>query len=384
MSEQEIQYIVNLLMKYRENSLTEEENNELQAWAVENHELFEALTSNEIYNELGQDNLSARRVLEKVKGKIAFERTPVRKINVTIWWAAAVFVLLIAGGYLQLHRAPKTELTPAVAKNDVQPGGNKAILTLGDGSTIVLDKGLNGTITKQGNTTIVKQDSGKLAYNTPSEKPSNIVYNTLTTPRAGQFQVVLSDGTKVWLNNASSLRYPTAFRGRDREVELTGEAYFEVAKNKAMPFMVKVAGGQIEVLGTHFNIMAYGDEAAEKTTLLEGSVKVIKGAQNVLLAPGDQSAATPQGQMKVQHGVDVEEVVAWKNGYFHFSGADLPSVMRQLARWYDVEVEYKGNILSQEFSGKIQRNLPISKVLKGLENNEVHFIIEEKKIIVSP
>jgi len=227
-------------------------------------------------------------------------------------------------------------------KNDAAPGGDKAILTLSDGSTFVLNSTGNGTIALQGATNIVKVDNGKLAYNTLKEKPGEVTYNTLTTPAAGQFQVALPDGSKVWLSNASSLRYPVAFTGKGREVELKGEAYFEIAHNAAMPFTVKVGEKMlVNVLGTSFNIAAYGDESQVKTTLLTGAVRVSEGSANALLKPGEQVQVNSEGAFSTPKEVDADRVIAWKNGLFHFEKADVRTVMRMLARWYDVEVYYE-------------------------------------------
>lgn len=307
--------------------------------------------------------------------------------------AAIILLLLSVGGYFIFNRPAQkqiaqTEKRQQPYKNDIAPGGNKAILTLANGTQIILDSAANGALTQQGNTKIIKLDSGRLAYNSLNEKPGEVLYNTISTPRGGQYQIVLADGSKVWLNAASSLRFPASFTGKERKVELTGEGYFEVAKNAAMPFRVNANGMQVEVLGTHFNINAYNDEDVIKTTLLEGSVKVREGASGTIIKPGQQALVENQGnplisKIRVQT-VDVDGAVAWKNGYFSFDKADLPTVMRQIARWYDVEISYEGNIPKREFGGKIDRNSNASQVLKILEESKVHFRIEGKKIIVMP
>ena len=311
------------------------------------------------------------------------------------WWAAAIILLLGAGAYIWTGRLPKAAIAqarPAThTKNDVAPGGNKAVLTLANGAVIILDSAHTGTLAQQGNTAVIKQDNGRLAYNalhdsSASVRATEVLYNTLATPRGGQYQLVLPDGTKVWLNAASSIRYPTAFAGHERRVEVTGEAYFEVAKNTAMPFYVKMNNGAaVEVLGTHFNINAYDDEPARKITLLEGSVKVSGKTANVVITPGQQARLTTQNSiLKVTDDVDVEEVMAWKNGAFQFEGADIQSVMRQIGRWYDVEVEYKGNI-SLHFAGTISRNVNISQVLEMLERaGGVKTVVTGRKITVTP
>ncbi len=310
--------------------------------------------------------------------------------------AAIILLLLSVGGYFIFNRAAQkqiaqTEKRQQPYKNDIAPGGNKAILTLANGTQIILDSAANGALTQQGNTKIIKLDSGRLAYNALNEKPGEVLYNTISTPRGGQYQIVLADGSKVWLNAASSLRFPASFTGKERKVELAGEGYFEVAKNAAMPFRVSVNPGspagrdmQVEVLGTHFNVNAYDDEGVIKTTLLEGSVKVSKGNDVGFIKPGQQARLYNSGHIKIIADVDAEDAISWKNGYFSFDKDDLPTVMRQIARWYDVEISYEGNIPKREFGGKIDRNSNASQVLKILEESKVHFRIEGKKIIVMP
>jgi transmembrane sensor len=307
--------------------------------------------------------------------------------------AAAAAIIFLSGAGIYLLRKHKPEkrlvrtekLTPPVS-HDIPPGGNKAKLTLADGSTISLDSLQNGDLARQGNAKIVKLKSGGLAYQVAaSNKPqatSLATYNILSTPPGGQYQLVLADGSKVWLNAASSLRFPTTFAGKERSVEITGEAYFEIKKNAEMPFRVKVRDAEVEVLGTSFNVMAYNNENAIKTTLLEGAVKVSKGNKSALLQPGQQAALNVSSSVINVRETDVEEAVAWKNGLFQFNSDDIGTIMRQLGRWYDVETGYEGKIPDWHFTGSIGRNIPLSKVLKMLEVNDFHFRIEGKKIIV--
>ena len=309
-------------------------------------------------------------------------------------WAAAAMVIVMTGSLAWFLTAKKsgTDTIKPLAQNQVNevlPGSDRAILTLGDGSTVVLDNAHNGQIGRQGAVTISKLGNGQLAYSKGEVDGSAVVYNTLTTPRAGQYEVVLPDGTKVWLNNASSLRYPASFTGAERRVTVSGEGYFEVAKDKAHPFKVVVHKPQeedalIEVLGTNFNINAYPDENLQKTTLLEGSIKFIKNGAAALVKPGQQVNTGDKGQAKVLSGIDTDEVIAWKNGYFHFADADVPTVMRQLARWYDVDIQYEGAVPAKTFRGKIGRNLPLADVLEVLKTNQLHCIIAGKKLIVKP
>ena len=304
-------------------------------------------------------------------------------------WVAAVLLLSITITFYYYNRRASTETTNYIAKNDIAPGGNKAILTLANGSKVVLDDKKNGRLATQGQTIIQKKGSGLLTYLSSAlsgQKATEITYNTVSTPRGGQYEVILPDGTQVWLNAASSLKFPTAFIGKERNVELTGEAYFEVSKNKAMPFHVSAAGQVIEVLGTHFNVNAYTDETLLKTTLLEGSVKVNKGISFATLKPGQQSTInnneiTPV--IKIAEVTDADEVMAWKDGKFYFNNADIKTVMRQIGRWYDVDIEYAGKIPGNDaFTGAFSRNMTASKALKILAFSGVDFKIEGRKIIV--
>ena len=297
---------------------------------------------------------------------------------------AAILAITLTGAYFLFNRESKQNIaqpaTSANQKDIIVPGGDKAILTLSDGSAIVLDTLHNESLPQQGNTRITKLDAGSLAYNASPGNQQEILYNTLSTPTGGQFQLVLPDGSKVWLNSSSSIRFPTAFNGEDRKVELTGEAYFEVAKNAAKPFKVTVKEMEVQVLGTHFNIMAYDDERSINTTLLEGSVKVAKGLSEKTLMPGQQSRVGTGG-IKVTE-TDVEEAIAWKNGFFQFNSYDIETIMRQVARWYDVQVVYNNKIPGGNFSGIVSRKNNISRVLEILQGGGVQFKIEGKKVTV--
>lgn len=267
---------------------------------------------------------------------------------------------------------------------DPQPGGNKAQLTLADGSIILLDGTANGLLAEQGTAKIIKKADGQLLYDVTGAPTTDILYNTLSTPRGGQYNITLPDGSKVWLNSASTIIYPTSFNGKERKVEILGEAYFEVAKDATKPFRVKMNEMEVEVLGTHFNINGYQDESFVRTTLLEGKVKVRSGAVENLLNPGQQAQLGKNGNIKLLKNVNVEEVMAWKDGNFQFEDADIYSVMRQLARWYDLEVAYSGR-LTKHFVGSISRDVNLSQVLTMLQQTgEVKFSREGKKIIVSP
>jgi transmembrane sensor len=292
------------------------------------------------------------------------------------WWAGVSGSEELAA---QQEKAVKVQLA------DIPPGGNKAILTLGDGSNITLDSAGNGLLASQGGTSVKQRGKGQLVYESGRNAESAPVFNTVTTPRGGQFHIVLPDGTGVWLNAASSLRFPTAFTGKQRDVEITGEVYFEVAHNKQMPFVVKNGATEITVLGTHFNVMAYDDEKIMRTTLLEGAVKVKRGAREALLTPGQQARiGTATGSLGVVDDVDTEKELSWKNGYFQFENESLESIMRQVSRWYDVQVRYEGNSRGENFTGRLPRNANVSGVLKILALSGVKFRIEDKTIIVTP
>jgi transmembrane sensor len=301
--------------------------------------------------------------------------------------AAAVAILFVCGtAYWFVSNQYKGKAVLPVARSTeasiILPGGNHAILTLADGSKIVLDSVQNGSI--KGGSAKIKKQGALLVYDASATAKNNapVVYNTLATPRGGQYQLVLPDGSKVWLNASSSIHFPTAFTGKQRDVELTGEAYFEVAKNKEKPFHVNVNGMQVEVLGTHFNVNAYGDEGNIKTSLLEGSVKIKRGLATGLLKPGEQAVLDENANKIEIKRADMNEVMAWKNGLFEFDGADIKTIMREIGRWYDVEIEYKGMVPDRRFEGTISRDAQLSDVLKILELSNVKFSVEGKKIVV--
>lgn len=342
-----------------------------------------------VWDELNDEEALRRQFAEwnGYENKTVWEKTlayrkPAKTRRLYRWAAAAAIVVIAAAGaYLLL---PERHVQPTVAQTvtDVAPGGSKAVLILADGSQVTLDSAGNQVI-RQGSTAI-RQQAGQLRYDA-ADDASAVSYNTLKTPRGGQFRITLPDGTGVWLNAESSIRFPTAFRGKERLVEVSGEAYFEVAKNAAMPFHVNVADrAAVEVLGTNFNINAYEDEEGIQATLLNGAVKVRKDAHSAVLKPGQQAQVTTG--ISVVDGVDIEKVMAWKNGVFNFKDAKLKEVMKQLSRWYDIEVEYRGDVPNTEFWGKMGRNLTLLQVLNGLEASGIHFKLEDngKKLVVLP
>lgn len=335
-----------------------------------------------------------QQMLERTKGAEAHmaEIIPIQRPR-TRWRfasaAAAVVLMVSAATFFWIEQRPQKIITApptmAAVSNAVTPGSNKAILTLSNGSSILLDSAANGTLAQQGSSSVVKLANGQLSYQrNGAMSDGDILYNTMSTPRGGQYKVILPDGTLVWLNASSSVRYPTAFHGKERKVEVKGEAYFEVVHNAQQPFKVVVNGVAVDVLGTHFNVNGYGDEAATRITLLEGSVKISKGLSSAMLKPGQQVMVAANNNIRFNNGVDVEEAIAWKNGLFWFNGVDLPGIMRQLSRWYDIEVQYEGDIPQRHFTGHVFRDLKLSEVLNILALSHVHFRLEGKKLIVTP
>lgn len=314
---------------------------------------------------------------------VANEKTVTPFYKRTLVRAAAILVFISTGIFLLYNkRSTQQIVNNKPDTHDVAPGGNKAILTLSNGAKVVLNSVKNGNLGTQAGAMVVKKDS-LLSYKATKVNVNQVSYNTITTPNGGQYQLVLADGTKVWLNAASSLRFPTQFIGKDRTVELTGEAYFEVAKNKAKPFNVKTSTQTTQVLGTHFDINSYSNETSVKTTLLEGSVKVLSATGNVIISPGQQAVlSNNNNSLTVNNGVDINEVIAWKNGMFQFDDADIQTIMRQVARWYDIDAEFKGQIPNYTYHGKISRNSNASQVLRILGLSGINFTIEGRKIIV--
>lgn len=313
----------------------------------------------------------------------------IHKTKIKWWMAAAVILVLFASGYFFLNRSTSNKSFVAqnnpASVNDIAPGGNKAVLTLADGSTIVLDSAQNGILASQGNVKVIKLVNGKLAYQPSTfNLQSSTQYNTISTPLGGKYQLDLADGSKVWLNSLSSIRFPTVFNGKERIVEITGEAYFEVAHNKEKPFEVKHGDVTVQVLGTHFDVKTYSDAPSLKVTLLQGAVKVNKGNNEALLSPGWQADIRSSGNININKDVNLEEVMAWKNGKFVFDRADIQTVMRRLSRWYKMDVAYQGNITAH-FGGSVSMDVPISKVFEMLEmTGGVKFQINGQNVTVLP
>ncbi|TCC96437.1 FecR family protein [Pedobacter hiemivivus] len=381
-----------LLAKYEAGECTEQEKALLESWhlsypldAVENISL----------DEQAQD-------LDQVWNMLQPETKPVTR-KLTLWpkIAVAAAMIVVAGIalFFYLQQLNPFQQTNKLA-SDLLPGKNNAVLTLANGQKIILNETANGEIAKQEGISITKSEDGTIIYNidpsVPEKKAQSgvLLYNTISTPRGGKYQLNLPDGSKVWLNAASMLKFPVVFAVNERRVELTGEAYFEVAKNKHQPFHVKTTKQDVEVLGTHFNVSAYRDENEVKTTLLEGSVKIIalskqsnaKTSADVILKPGEQ-ARLVESQLSVAKA-DIDEVMSWKNGMFEFNNCDLTSIMRQASRWYDVDVVYESEIPNVKFSGEVSRNVNASAFLDMLKYLDVKFSIEKignnrSRIVVS-
>ena len=366
-----------LLKKYREGTCTEQEKAILESWHL--HDLTES--------DFEPSAQSISRTYAKGRKAILahiYSDRPIRKLWPRMSVAASILLFVGITTYFLSTRHPSSNSSTEYL-SDIPPGGNRAILTLSNGQQINLNTAKNGKLALQGIVSINKSASGNLIYQANLEQAGNtgeVQYNTMSTPIGGQYLLVLQDGTKVWLNAASSIKFPTAFTGQERKVEVTGEAYFEVAHNAAKPFRVISSKQIVEVLGTHFNINAYADEAGIRTTLLEGSVKVSTGLDNIVIKPGEQSVFQ-DGFLGVTKHADIDEAVAWKNGYFQFNDEKISSVMHKLSRWYNIEVQYSGDTSNEGFSGAISRSKNISQVLNMLERTKaVHFKIEGRRVIV--
>jgi ferric-dicitrate binding protein FerR (iron transport regulator) len=379
-----------LIVKHLNGELSDNERTWLNEWidaSERNRILFNQLTDK---NWLVTEINSLYEFDQETVWKKILERSTPHVIPMSRgrrWWkyiaAASIILMLGTGAYFVFFKSKPAIIGNPVATNNVDaPKNTRASITLADGTKIYLDSAENGTLATQGSVKLEKTGEGEVSYSGASNE---ITYNTLTNPRGSKVvSLTLNDGTKVWLNSESSLIYPTSFSGNTREVEITGEAYFEVAHNANKPFHVKKGATDVTVLGTHFNVNAYDDEDALKVTLLEGSVKVTSSSSQVssVIKPGEQ--AIVGNDIKVSKDVDVDQVMAWKDGFFQFDHTDTKNMLRQLARWYDVEVQYEGVITNKQFGGRINRELSLSEVLGMLKSSGVNFKIDGKKLIVMP
>lgn len=369
-----------LIAGFLKQTLTIEEKEELDAWILasdENMILFEKMTDEKNLEQAAGwfKQMNVEKELKETKRKIQ-QRKPIHLWTYAI--AAAIIIIVLAGIYIyQNNNDSRNNTTVAVNEQDILPGSDKATLTLDNGQQIVLvDEGTDTTINNQ--VKLLRKD-GQLVYSNDTAT-KELVYNTLTVSRKGQYKLVLADGSKVWLNAESSIRYPVAFAGNERKVFVTGETFFEVAKDKTKPFRVVANGVVVEALGTQFNINAYSNEPYIAATLIEGSVRVTRDRKENILKPGQQAQFT-NNDFKIVD-TDIPDVTAWKNNQFKFSGTTLEEVMRQVERWYDADVIYE-DTMSLHLNGTIQRDVPVSKLLQVFEaTGQVHFRIDDNKIIV--
>lgn len=375
-----------LYKKYISGNCTRQEQETLENYQdnlnLEGHEWIKDQMGNP---ELVKETIHAELLTSIAKQK----RRQITKIRIRYAVAASIIMIMSTALFFQNIRKSTLILTKTESprfNNDISPGDNRAILTLDDGSRINLDEAQNGVLASESNTNILKTGAGQLEYSNDGQPVATVKYNTLSTPMGGQYQLALPDGSKVWLNAGSSIRFPTAFIGKERNVELKGEAYFEIVKNKNMPFIVHTDNSMgIKVLGTQFNVMAYNDENTIKTTLIEGSVQILKESGTAILEPG-QAAILNKDTDKIKiANADIEEAVAWKNGDFLFSNENIESIMRKVSRWYNVDIAYQGNLSNKDFVGTISRDKNISELLKMLElTGAIHFKIEGRRVTVMP
>lgn len=392
LSKNRISYLLEVYSSRRA-TLSEEE--ELFEWVKKGNERpikkhIEKLVTDHNFNQL-VPSVEWDRMYERImEEKDSRDVQPTLRKRTWVRWAAAAVVISLLGSLYYYNAEDKESqkivvLQQTTTNGIAPPNSVNAVLTLSNGQKIILDSAGNGVVAMQGTVNVVKLANGQLAYKGSSD---NIEYNTLSNPRGSKVtSLILADGTKVWLNAASTLKYPTAFAGNERKVEVTGEAYFEVSHNAAMPFIVNKGETSVQVLGTHFNVNAYDDETSLNITLLEGSVKVIKGNEKVLISPGEQAEVsnniTASKPIKI-HSADVDQVMAWKNGLFSYKGASIETIMRQVSRWYNVDVVFEKPV-TEKFYAQVSRNTDVSNLLKMLEATKaVHFRIEGKVITVRP
>ncbi|MGZ3874436.1 MAG: FecR family protein [Mucilaginibacter sp.] len=373
----ESQRINHLLQKYLDGSITNAEKEELLA-------LYRHIGSKDAEYPDDKETVSER-MLARLNDEIISNNS---KPNYFKPWKLVAAALILITAALYLINRPVNR-PPAVASNLTRhslivPGTSVATLILGNGKKILLNGSGTGTLAVQGNTVITRSAAGQISYKVmPDSKNNEITFNTITTPMGGQFRITLPDGSDVWLNAASSLRYPSRFEGSERHVELHGEAYFEIFKNKHAPFTVTAENTHIKVLGTHFNVMAYNNEPAVNTTLLEGSVSLSSNNSHVFLVPGQQATAGRKTANIILRQVNVDDAIAWKNGYFSFRKENLPTAMNKIARWYNVDVDYIGNVNDRILGGTVSRAESIEELLNYLELTGIaKFKIEGRRIKV--
>ncbi len=382
----EDQQLLDILAKYEAGTITEDELQVLEKWYASfeaNPDLIDSLSAEErVFHK--------KQLQEKIFDQIDTETSTSAKLpkrrfffhpGPRLWQVAASLVFLCAVSFYIFKKQSDQLLIPAAEQsNSIHPATDKAILTLGNGEKIMLDESKDGELSTEGNIHINKTKPGNLVY-TAGKNVEKVHINTLVTPRGGRYQLTLADGTQVWLNAQSSISYPSAFRGSSREVTISGEVYFEVAHNAAMPFRVRSESQLIEVLGTHFNVNTYKAKSRTKTTLLSGSIALTNAHQRVILKPGEQGIVA--GESMSIKNVDAAEVIAWKEGYFDFTDADIGSVVDELGRWYNVDIHYQGPATSETFTGRIPRSWSFEKVLNLLKTfKSINVEMQGRRLIV--
>lgn len=373
-----------LAFKWKNGTLTKEEELYLTQWDKQQRD--ELL---ELPDDSGGPDLVRDRMLTGLLNAVNLQEARKPKRIFTLWpriaAAASIVIAVSAGIYFVLHQRKAQQQVAQIKHQDLAPGHNQATLTLANGQRIILTKGLNGKLAQQGNTQIFVNSGNAIAYSASGSATTAVTYNTLSTARGEQspYPLILPDGSQVWLNASSSITFPTVFTGKERSVSVTGEAYVIVAHNAKQPFKLVAAGQTINDIGTEFNINAYADEPMVTTTLAEGSIKVVKNDQSVFIKPGQQAVTKSNTSIINVSTANLESALAWKNGKFDFINADVPTVMRQIARWYNVDIEYEGGIPNASINGAVFRNTNASNALKIVKLLGISYRIEGRKIIIT-
>jgi transmembrane sensor len=364
-----------LLEKYIDKTATAQERHLVDTW-YNNEAAKRQLTDADSFEHLADELWLGTRARAGLN--------PVKKIHKAWYWLSAAVVLLFGLSLAYIALRPDSETKLSAQTSQIKPGTNKAVLTLANGKKIYLNNATKGKLAEQNNTSVNKTDSGKIVYQAEGKTAENaLAYNTITTPAGGQFQLTLADGTSVTLDASSSITYPVTFTGKQRLVTMKGQVYFEVAHNSNKPFVVSTQGQSIEVLGTHFNVNAYDDEPLIKTTLLTGSIKLKVAEHQALLKPGQQGVVQVAATTIDIKDADIEETMAWQKGYFRFHQEEIHSIMRKLARWYNIDVTFEGPTPTEKYSGTISRYKNINQVLSMLEySKSVHFKVSGRRVTV--
>jgi transmembrane sensor len=387
-------YVAELIGKLLNGDISPQEDLWLKDWineSAENRAQFNKLTDAgflgeklNFWNKIDND-----KAWNELLGKLPeTELEPAKRFNYLSLLKYAAIVILALGISILLYRenrsGSKIGHNESIVQNPIPPGSNKAILILGNGQKVALKNHMQVSISEDDGTAVSNKNE-VLAYKHTGKANTGqeLIYNTIVVPRGGEYQLVLADGSMIWMNSSSSLRYPTSFSGSERKVYLSGEAYFEVAKNARMPFIVKTDKADVQVLGTHFNVKAYSDENLCKTTLLEGAVRVQSSAGLNEIKPGQQAIINGQGQQKITSDINIDEEVAWKNGLFMFTKADIKDVMQQVSRWYDIEVVYEGKVPDLQFTGQLSRKVDFYGFTNILKYAGLNFTIKGKTVIVA-